>query len=618
MSNRFIITEYRKWSKFKNPDFNQVYEADLSAVTITAAPTEAPNASEFDFSNEPGGDKPAMSLWVPLNTEATGVIIEVANVATFSPVKATYQLTYPDVTSANIEPTSSTLGWSVDKNSYYYKFLSTPDTQYYVRMYYTNSKGKGPVSDTVTDRSYKAGYNPDSTVPEEVQVDPDFLTASKAAFDRKQNWIPYKGKTSGNYTILYGQVGTDPNTGDPEWQVALAKDAKAKNGAGVLTFKADIASIMTQEGGFQDGSNTGTFYSQALGGNVYKLWICTGTDTIYLKQVGESSSTGTGTAQLATGEQSTAGDYYTISKLAGENFADKGIFKVDSVTSDGKTTFKGNLDSAKGLDEFALMKYLSDGSKLKPRYNGPVYTVNPGKILAHATSLYEAYADYVLGMEEKDFGTEEDIVIRVIDEIEPLELLILSIVWDNNLWSDTSSLAESRKLSNIQSKIYEQGAALTDPVDLPSVFSKFEGLKLWWFKSASEFSSFPNATPFYKQDDIDTGDWGLHDIVEIFPSATRPSFLIDMIYELEDDDIDKKKFAQKLRGKYAALLDETKYPKKFFTVNSISGKPIINTNDKALYDKYFKSDSNHFFLSSIAQIYINELDGYIATDEWND
>jgi predicted metal-dependent peptidase len=89
-------------------------------------------------------------------------------------------------------------------------------------------------------------------------------------------------------------------------------------------------------------------------------------------------------------------------------------------------------------------------------------------------------------------------------------------------------------------------------------------------------------------------------------------------YELEDDDIDKKKFAQKLRGKYAALLDEDKYPKKFFTVNSVSGKPIINTNSKELYDKYFKSDSNHFFLSSIAQIYINELDGYIATDEWND
>jgi hypothetical protein len=648
MSNRFIITEYKKWSRFKNPDFNGVYEAtELEEMTINApAPTDAP-ASPLLYlkKDKQDADIIEVNLGAPGSHPAgnSGMIIEVSNTSDFKIIKSTFNLKYPDTTNAtaDIDQTANSLGYNVTAPYYFYTFKSTPDTQYYVRTYYTNTVGKGPASPTETIRSYKAGYNPDSTVPEEVQVDPDFLTASKAAFDRKQNWIPYKGKTSGNYIILYGQVGKDPLTADAEWQVALAKDAKDSNGAGVLKSVTELKNIMTQEGGFQDGSNTGTFYSQALGGKVFKLWICTDTDLIYLKEIDTSASaTATGTAQLATGELSASGDYYTISKLSGENFADKGIFKVDSVTADGQTTFKGYLDSAKGLDEFVLMKYLSDGSKLEPKYNGPVYTVSPPKILAHAGSLYEAYVD--LGGKRGSagqFGTEEDIVKRVVDDIQPLELLILSIVWDNNLWLDTSKLTEGLKPLSNKFRMYEADkvapadstAAPKAPADStakPSLFGDMikagitaaQASGLWWFKDASEFSSFPNATPVYDEEAIATGDFDPfgEDIVEAFPSATKPSFLLDMLWELEDDDINKKEFAQKLRAKYAALLDEEKYPKKFFTINSITGKTIINTNDKKLYDKYFKSDSNHFFLSSIAQIYIDELEGYTATDEWND
>lgn len=358
MSNRFIITEYRKWSKFKNPDFNQVYEVDAigatGAAAATAAPTEKPDINGLNFSNEPGGDKPAMSLWVPSTTEATGVMIEVANIATFSPVKATYQLTYPSVTTANIEPTGSTLGWSVDKNSYYYEFLSTPDTQYYVRMYYTNSKGKGPVSDTMTDRSYKAGYNPDSKIPVGIQTDPDVGTAYQAAIDRNQNWIPYKDKESGKYEIIYGELSKDKITGDPLWEFSLASD-ETKSSTGRVSPATTVDEVMSQDGGFKGETNIGNCYSQALGGKVFKLWVCVDTDLIYLKETDTSTAVAAGTAQLATAEISAAGDYYTISKLAGENFADKGIFKVDSVTSDGQTTFKGYLDAAKGLDEFMLI-----------------------------------------------------------------------------------------------------------------------------------------------------------------------------------------------------------------------------------------------------------------------
>ena len=252
-----------------------------------------------------------------------------------------------------------------------------------------------------------------------------------------------------------------------------------------------------------------------------------------------------------------------------------------------------------------LMKYIADQAGLNPKYNGPVYSVRPAVILAHAASLYEAYDGP---------GTYANTVIRVVSEIDPLELLILSMVWDSNLWSDSSKVVESRKLSKTQTKIYEKGPALALDQSLgKSIFQNptMSVDTLWWFKSAAEFSSFPKATPIW-----DPGE--SKRIVSYFPSATRPSFLLDMIWELENDVMDKKKFAKELRAKYAALLNEEKYPKKFFTINSITGKTIINTNDKSLYGKYFGSDSNHFFLSSIAQIYINELDGYIATDEWND
>jgi hypothetical protein len=287
MSNRFIITEYRKWSKFKNPDFNQVYEVDAigatGAAAATAAPAEAPELSEDSFSNDTTGDKPAMFLWVPQGTAAAlpaGVMIEVANVANFSPVKATYQLTYPITTTENIEPTGSTLGWSIVNNSFYYRFPSTPDTQYYVRMYYTNSKGKGPVSDTLTVRSYKAGYNPDSKIPVGIQTDPDVGTAYQAAIDRNQNWIPYKDKESGNYEIIYGELSADKITGDPLWEFSLASD-ETKSSTGRVSPAATVDEVMSQDGGFKGDTNIGNCYSQALGGKVFKLWVCVDTDLIY-------------------------------------------------------------------------------------------------------------------------------------------------------------------------------------------------------------------------------------------------------------------------------------------------------------------------------------------------
>lgn len=641
MSNRFIITEYKKWSKFRNPDFNGVYEAtELKEITISApattAPTEAPAEPDLKIDKDAQG---ADVIMVQPGDSAgnSGLIIEVSNTADFKIIKSTFNLKYPDITNAtaDINQTANSLGYNTTNNYHFYTFKSTPDTQYYVRTYYTNAAGKGPASPVVTIRSNRAGYNPDSEIPVGIQTDPDVGTAYQAAIDRNQNWIPYKDKESGKYEIIWGELTKDENTGDPIWDFSLASDAK-KSTTGRVKSVTTVDKVMSQEGGFKSENSTGNCYSQALGGKVFTLWVCTDTDLIYLKEIDTSASAAAaGTAQLATGELSASGAYYTISKLAGENFADKGIFKVDSVTADGQTTFKGYLDAAKGLDEFELMKYIAGKAGLEPKYNGPVYKVNPGKILAYAGDLFTAM---------EGSGTDDDAITTIITNITPEELIVLSVLWDNNLWLDTSKLTEGLKPLSSKFRMYEadkvapadstvtpKAAAPADSTAKPSLFGDMikagiaaaQASGLWWFKDASEFSSFPNKTPIYDQDDIDNNDFwsditGSEDIKDWITSATRPSFLIDIIFELEDDNIDKKGFARTLRNKYAALQNEENYPKKFFTINSISGKTIINTNDKKLYDKYFKSDSNHFFLSSIAQLYIDELDSYTASAEWND
>lgn len=630
MSNRFIITEYKKWSKFGHPDFNRIYEATTGTTgpaPAPTAPTDAPTEPELSLGKDKqDADTIQVNLGAPgiHPAESSGMIIEVSNTSDFKVIKSTFNLKYPDTTNAtaDIDQTANSLGYNSTAPYYFYTFKSTPDTQYYVRTYYTNAVGKGPASPVVTIRSNRAGYNPDSEIPVGIQTDPDVGTVYQAAIDRNQNWIPYKDKESGKYEIIWGELTKDENTGDPIWDFSLASDAK-KSATGRVNSVTTVDEVMSQEGGFKSENSTGNCYSQALGGKVFKLWVCTDTDLIYLKEIDTSASaTAAGTAQLATGELSASGAYYTISKLAGENFADKGIFKVDSVTADGQTTFKGYLDAAKGLDEFVLMKYIADTAGLEPKYNGPVYTVNPDKIISIAGNLFTAM--------DFSYGTDDAAIINAIKEIDPIDLLLTSIIWDNNLWLDTSKLTEGLKPLSGKFRIYEADkVAPADSTAKPSLFS--DSLKaliptasasgLWWFKDASEFSSFPNKTPLYDEDDIDSDDWDLTDeeINTKFPSARKPSFLLDIFWELEDDNIKKKEFASSLRNKFVALQDETKYPKKLFTINSAkTGKAIINTNDKKLYDTYFKVDSNHFFLSSIAQLYIDELDGYAASGEWND
>jgi hypothetical protein len=582
MDSKFILTSYKEWSKYSTPKFDRVFEA---AAPSFYGPETYKKGQTWNTSNAP-------HVEFQFQTAEPKMEITIAKDENFTQTLPGWNKTPFDKPTADIPETGANkISYDQAQNIYTISIPQEENVNYHIRVTTIDENGERAESATLTGLLGSLQLDPNSSIPEDAQLDPLFVEKVIAAADRQCDIMTHK-VGSGPYLVYKVTEEKDPDTGEIKNKVVL-------HPGGLRSFA--LSDVIATSGGFIDSNAQGVYYFNSIGGMACKIWICSGDSTIYLKPIEQTSAAASteASAVLKSSEPSAEGQYYKLSWVCNEKWVASNILRVTLVGGPEGEKTMGYLDKAAGADEFALMTWLTrnakngtgangsaggtnPGSTLEARYDGPVYKVNPGKILSVAGDLWDAMEDTLT----TGSGTDEEMLTNAIKGLDPIELFLLTQLWNQNAWTGNSD---------------------------------------WWWNSEglSEFSGFPNQTPLYDQADIDTDDAfsSSSDIVEYFPSAKKPSLLVDMFWELEDSNEQEIKFPfeKMLREKYKALQNTEKYPKKFYRiVSSATGKVILNTDTKNQYTQNFSDQSDWFYLSSAAERSIQELDGYAASDTWKD
>jgi len=625
MGSKFILTDYNKWSKFSSSDFNRVFEGadDYDSYLVR---TPEPQALKFNSSQATGFPEGesflAFSVDGPYRSGVgggdyvpdpeTGEWDKVP-----SPLKV--QVTIKEKSSGSIvfnklmkinslylnapyKNGSDQVGYYGDSTSDEGQFpivaiAKKPETTYVISTNYVAPNGKkGPVG-TAEYETPKAGVNPESEVPEELQTSNEFAIKLGQAWDDGANVIMALLE-DGTYLPL--EILPNPENPATLKSGKFVANISWYGEEELFPDKENPNAIKVPDNATQtaaEGMDPGTLYPFRIfekGKNTVCSILPCENQYIYLVPTVKAAAAATpeadgGEAELTTEEDNTAtaGAYYRLSLLGDDKFASKGVFYPEKFEGEGWKYMGANLAPKKGKGDFAMIELVSKraGEKivLEPKVPSLSYEVSSNNIVGAANSIWDAI---------KEWGTATPQMISALKTLTSLEFMILCDVWNNNSWKLGTTGVQAadgptafygpgwQSLSNFKHANFTDGGT-----DIPTPRNNIE-----------EFGLNPNDTEL---ENI-VADYGYPAWFET--GLGNGHFILDIMYDNDDSTSSEKIEIETVVGSFIAdLLSDKNYPKRFFKITDSdnSGAVMMDTGRSGL-SGLRSSYSESFFIRTRA------------------